>query len=129
MKISSQEIEHVSKLEPFKRYQYFIKKIADFEELWTIIDENGDIALSDLDDKTFISFWSAEPFIRSNLDGGWKDCNPFKISLDDFEDTMVSLIADNNYLINVFPVNGKSGFVVSLNEFIRDLNEELEQFE
>ena len=36
--MSLKEIENVSKLEPFKRYQYFIKKIADFEELCYLYD-------------------------------------------------------------------------------------------
>ncbi|PKD18751.1 hypothetical protein APR41_17740 [Salegentibacter salinarum] len=129
MKLNTKEVENVSKLKPFKRYKYFIKKIADFEEFWTIVDEKGDLALSEIDENTLVSFWTAEDFIKSNLDSGWGNCVPFKITLDDFEDTIAPLIADNSYLINVFPVNGKSGFVVDLNEFIRDLNEELEQYE
>lgn len=40
-----QAIENIKKLAPFQRYQYFIKKIADFEELWTIIDEEGNFIL------------------------------------------------------------------------------------
>ena len=57
------EVESVSKLIPLERYRYFIKKIADYEELWTIIDENGDYALSDIDDIVLISFWSAKEYI------------------------------------------------------------------
>jgi len=36
---------------------------------------------------------------------------------------------ENNYLINVFPMNNKTGFVVSLEEFERDLSEELKNYE
>ena len=129
MNLSTQEIENVAKLEPLKRYEYFVKKIADFEELWTIVNKTGDIALSDVEENILISFWTAEPFIKSNLNGGWENCTPFKLSLDDLEETIIPLITKNNYLVNVFPVNGKSGFIVSLNEFIRDLNEELEKYE
>ncbi|MCL6265158.1 DUF2750 domain-containing protein [Flagellimonas myxillae] len=129
MNLNSKEIESVSKLEPFKRYNYFIKKIADFEEIWTIVDKHGELALSDIEENTLISFWTAEAFIKSNLYGNWENCIPFKITLDDFEDIFAPLIVDNNYLINVFPVNGKSGFVVNLDEFIRDLNDELEKYQ
>lgn len=129
MKLNTKEIESVSKLESFKRYNYFIKRIADFEEFWTIVDKHGDVALSEIEENTLMSFWTAEDFIESNLYGSWKNCIPFKVTLDDFEDTLAPLIEDNNYLINVFPVNGKSGFVVSLDEFIRDLNDELEQYQ
>jgi hypothetical protein len=122
------EIESVSNLSPIERYKYFIKKIADYEEVWTILDENGDYALSDIDDKIFISFWSSKEFIYSNLDGGWEKCIPKKISFDDLENEIFDLIAVEGYLINVFPVNGKSGFVVELNEFARDLSEELKNY-
>ncbi|MDC6384635.1 DUF2750 domain-containing protein [Flagellimonas taeanensis] len=128
MKLNIKEIETVSNLESFARYKYFLKKIADFEEFWTIVDKNGEIALSEIEDDTLMSFWTAEDFIKSNLFGNWEKYNPFKVTLDDFEDTLIPLIENNNYLLNIFPVDGKSGFVVNLDEFIRDLNNELEQY-
>jgi Protein of unknown function (DUF2750) len=122
------EIEHVSVLKPIERYSYFIKKIADYEEVWTVVNLSGDYALSDIDDKIFISFWSAKEFISSNLKQGWEECIPKKLTFANLEDEVFDLIARENYLINVFPVNGKSGFIVDLDEFIRDLHEELERY-
>ena len=62
------------------------------------MDKNGEIALSDIDNNIFISFWTAKPFIESNLNNGWEDCTPFKLSLDELEETIVPLINQNNYL-------------------------------
>lgn len=129
MNINPKELENVSRMKPFDRYEYFIRKVADFQELWTIVDEEGEVALSEIKDNKLVSFWTSEPFIESNLSGGWKNCSAFKLHLEDLDETIFPLISDNNYLINVFPVNGKSGFVVNIDEFIRDLNEELEQYE
>ena len=123
------EVESVSKLIPLERYRYFIKKIADYEELWTIIDENGDYALSDIDDIVLISFWSAKEYIYSNLEQGWANCKPIKLTLTDLEETIFDLIDSRNYLINVFPVNGKSGFIIDLDEFTRDLSNELKNYQ
>ncbi|MCH4828207.1 DUF2750 domain-containing protein [Flavobacterium columnare] len=61
--MNAKEIKNVSVLQPIERYKYFIKKVADYEELWTIVDVNGDYALSDIDDKTLISFWSAKELL------------------------------------------------------------------
>ncbi|MCH4828225.1 DUF2750 domain-containing protein [Flavobacterium columnare] len=91
--MNAKEIKNVSVLQPIERYKYFIKKVADYEELWTIVDVNGDYALSDIDDKTLISFWSAKEFINSNLEEGWKECTPKKLTLDDLEDEIFDLIA------------------------------------
>lgn len=129
MSLHKKAIENISNLIPFERHKYFIRRIADYEELWTIVDKSGDIALSVLENKTLVSFWADEDFIENNLSNGWEKCVPFKINLEDFAETIIPLIEENNYLINVFPLNGKSGFVVNLEEFARDLNEELDKYE
>lgn len=123
------EIENVSKLSPKSRYDYFIRKIADFEELWTIIDANSDFTLAEVENNTVISFWTHEAFIESNLTPDWSDCVPFKLDIDTLQDIVIPLIRQNNYLINVFPVDSRIGYIVSLTDFVRDLNEELEQYE
>ncbi|WP_196893076.1 DUF2750 domain-containing protein [Aureivirga marina] len=128
MTIHHKEIENVLKLSPFERYKYFIKKVADIEELWTIVDENNKFSIAEIDNKKLISFWSAKEYIKSNLEESWENEIPFKMNLDYFESKIIPLIEEKELLINVFSINGKSGFVVSLREFIRDLNEELELY-
>lgn len=122
------EFNNIINLTPIDRYKYFIKKVADFEELWTIIYSDGNYALSDIEDNVMISFWPKPEYITSNLTNGWENCNPKKLTLDDLEDEIFDLIASQNYLINVFPINGKSGFIVDLQEFARDLSDELKKF-
>lgn len=126
--MNPKEFDNIINLTPFERYKYFIKKVADFEELWTITYSDGDYALSDVEDNIVISFWPKPEYITSNLADGWENCNSKKLTLDDLEDEIFDLIASQNYLINVFPVNGKSGFIVNLDEFARDLFEELKNF-
>ena len=35
MKVSKQELEAVTALSPEKRYNYFVKRICDWEQVWT----------------------------------------------------------------------------------------------
>lgn len=128
MNLKTQEIESVIKLEPFERYKYSLKRIADNETLYTIKRDNETIAISDLDDEKLIPFWSAKQFAKLNITDEWNEFYVEEISLDDFENEMVDFINENNFLMNIFPINNKTGFVVSLDEFIRDLNIELERF-
>ena len=128
MNLKTQEIESVIKLEPFERYKYSLKRIADNETLYTIKRDNETIAISDLDDEKLIPFWSAKKFAELNITDEWNEFYVEEISLDDFENEMVDFINENNFLMNIFPINNKTGFVVSLDEFIRDLNIELERF-
>ena len=128
MNLKTQEIESVIKLEPFERYKYSLKRIADNETLYTIKRDNETIAISDLDDEKLIPFWSAKQFAELNITDEWNEFYVEEISLDDFENEMVDFINENNFLMNIFPINNKTGFVVSLDEFISVLNIELERF-
>ena len=127
MSLNNLEINNVISLKPLERYKYFIKKVADFEELWVLLDSKGNHALSCLEDKTFISIWSHYPYLKTCLNDEWSKFFPTKITLDDFESNVIDYMEDD-YLLNIFPVNNKSGFIVTLKEFIRDLNDELDKY-
>jgi hypothetical protein len=127
--IRPEKINSVSTMGAFDRYRYFIKKIADYDEFWVLKNESNNLALSEVQGKTLLPFWSAEEFIQSCLNGQWARYVPEKITLEEFEANLLPLIADRNYLIDVFPVNNKAGFVVTLDEFVHDLNNELGSYE
>jgi len=127
--ITSEEIAVVSKLLPIDRYKYFIKKIADYKEVWCLKDEEGNYALSEIEDEVLFSLWSDVKFVENCLEDDWKDYTPVKLSLDELETIVFPIIKEKGYLIDVFPVPGKTGFIVDLDEFVRDLAEELENYE
>ncbi|MDF2553335.1 MAG: hypothetical protein K0R77_2610 [Chryseobacterium sp.] len=123
------EIETVSNLEPFERYNYFIKKIADFEILYSLKSLEGNFAISETNNKYMFPIWSHEEFAKLNLNKEWENFEICEISLEELEEGIFHFILENNYLINVFPMNNKTGFVVNLEEFKRDLSIELENYQ
>lgn len=112
----------IQQLPPYDRYQYFITTLANAGELWTLIDDTGSFTLFEVEHKTVISFWPEEHFIESNLTPDWIDCIPFKLDRDALEETVIPFIRQNNYQINVFPVDAKTGYIITLNDFVNDLN-------
>ncbi|MEN9442187.1 MAG: hypothetical protein RLZ33_2264 [Bacteroidota bacterium] len=129
MQLSTSEIEAVLKLDTFKRYQYSLKKIADNEVLFTLINKKGEYAFSEIEGSELIPIWSSPYFAAKCIAGHWQEYETKEISLDAFENELAEQIIENEYLLDVFPANDKTGFIVSLDEFMRDLNEELEQYE
>lgn len=122
------EIEKVSSLEPLERYKYFIKKVADSELIYTLIDSSSRYVTSIVDGKELFPMWSSIDFVNLCKVNGWELFEIKKIDFDDLENEVFDIIADHNYLINVFPVNDRTGFVVDLEEFANDLKEELENY-
>ncbi len=126
--IRKEEVDNVSKLSPKDRYKYFIKKVADFEELWLLKNDNDDIALSEDKSHVLVPFWTAPEFLQSCQNGIWREYIAAKVTLDELEDEVLIDARKKGHLIDVFPINNKSGFVVSVEEFVRDLNHELENY-
>ena len=129
MKINQKEIDKVSSLEPFERYKYFLKKIADNEVMYTLIDKKGDFIISTIEDKSIFPLWSSADFANLCLIDGWNDCVIKELTLEEYEEEIIDYISDGEYLLNIFPVYNKTGFILDLEEFTRDLNEELENYE
>ena len=127
--MNSKEIENVISLEPFERYKYFIKKLADWEVFFTLLDDDGQYVLSELDEYKLFPMWSAKEYAELSKVGGWQNYEIKEINLTDLENEIIDFISQKDCLIDVFPVYDKTGFPVDLQEFIRDLNEELEKIQ
>ncbi len=119
-------IENILNLKPFDRYQYFIRKIADWEKVYTLVFLNGNYAMSIVDDKKLFPLWSAREFAELSKTGDWQECEILELDFNDLE-KLFDYIGEYNFLINVFPTD-TTGFVVTLEEFSRDLGTELEQY-
>lgn len=125
--ISIEEILNVSKLDAFKRYGYFIKKVTDEEMIYTLSFQN-EIAISEVKGNKLISAWSAAEFAKECSVLEWENYAVVELSLNEFKDKIGPLVVANGFLINVFSVANKTGFIVNWSELWRDIEEELEQY-
>lgn len=127
-KISENEIRNVLKLTPHKRYKYFIKRIVGFNYVWLLSNEDGKWAEAHLNKHKLISLWSAKEFAELLIEGPWEGFFPEKMSLEDFYYTLKKNYNGEDFLINVFSKPSKTGFIVDLDEFKRDILEELDKY-
>lgn len=128
MKISEKEISAVCQLDAFGRYQYFIKRVADSEKMYCLIDNKGFWAMADVEDKTVVSFWPAPEYALMTASDDWSGFLVKEITIEEFEDDFIDRIEENNWLINIFSLKEKAGFVVDINEFAKDLSEEMKKY-
>jgi hypothetical protein len=126
--MNQKEIESVIALEPKERYKYFIKKVADSEIFYTLIDATGDYVVSKIDEEELFLLWSSQEYAELCKVNWWENCEVKKLDLDDLEDEIIDFIADHGCLINVFPIFDRTGFVVDLTEFSKDLSDELKNY-
>jgi hypothetical protein len=109
------------------RYSYFIRKIADFEQIWGLYYD-GWAVLGDEKNEAVIPFWPEEEFAELCAEDAWSKYQPKAISLDDFLEKWIPGMRKDNTKIGVFYVPTGKGIITTPDKLLEDINEELEQY-
>lgn len=128
-KLTQKEIENVLKLEAPKRYKYFISKIVDQDELWSLKNNDGFIGMGDNEGHDGIPFWPHIEYAKLFINNEWENCEPAKINFHHFLDYWIpEMIKDNTHII-VFPTLEMKGLILHPNVILKDLVEENKKIE
>ncbi|MFT3822563.1 MAG: DUF2750 domain-containing protein [Chitinophagaceae bacterium] len=123
----SKKIENVLSMSVADRYNYFIRTVVNFEELWGVYD-NGWASLGGVD-KIVLPFWPEMEFAALCCTGEWKNYKPTSISLDDFIQKWIPGMIRDNRLVNIFYIpNSSEGSLIEPALLLEYLTEEMEQY-
>ncbi|HHW38526.1 MAG TPA: DUF2750 domain-containing protein [Bacillales bacterium] len=120
------EIAAVIKLPADKRYEYFIKKVVDFEEIWGLYNDGWAMTQDDTG-KMLMPFWPKKEFAELCSIGEWSDLSPESIDLEEFINDWLPGIKDDGYRVSVFWNNDDSA-VLEVDTLLKDLGSELEKY-
>lgn len=108
-----------SEMKASERYEYFIRKVCDFEVVWGLYNEGWATGKAGLD--SVIPVWPEREFAASCSAGEWSGFSPREIPLDDF---MVRWIpgatADGNRFA-IFPTPNQRAITVENNKLLADI--------
>lgn len=122
------KIENIVKMTEDERYDYFIRKVADFEQVWGLND-NGWALLGDDDGNQILPLWPEREFAELCAVDQWKNYKPESIELDNFLEKWIPGMINDKTLINIFLTPDAKGTVVSPPTLESDLQDELEQYQ
>lgn len=126
--LSEQEFEAIVSLPGAKRYSYFVKKIADWEEVWSLRNEDGWVLAAVPDGNEVVPVWPHERFAKACVEGDWQDCEPVAIELSAWLERWIPGMTKDHRQIAVFPTSQDKGVVVSPERLNADLSDECEQY-
>ena len=131
-------IDHINKATAENRRTHAIKMIADWEELFILQNAAGEIAYGTVDDYLVLPLWPAKVFADQNSQGNWQSFTSMKYEVHDFFDLIEKeeengefvTVEDQEFvfLISVHPVGDKSGFILAVEEYMRDILYELRKY-
>jgi len=127
MKISQKQIDAVSALAGPKRYEHFIKVVADRQEVWGLYKDGWALAATDDGQKVF-PVWPAKEYAELCADKEWMGYEAESFSLDDFMGELLPNLQSDRVLIGIFYTPVNNGITPEIEQVLNDLELELENY-
>ena len=128
-RINQKEIESVLKLGAPERYEHFIKRVADWQEVWTLKSPSGFVLMRDDDGVEGAPFWPHPEYAASFATGSWADCVPSNISAEVFVDRWLPGMQKDGKKAIIFPTPQLKGSVLEPAKVRDDLLQTMSQYE
>jgi hypothetical protein len=108
------------------RYEYFIKIVVDFEEVWGLYNEGWATAQDD-DGNMLIPFFPKKEFAESLAKNKWEDFEASAIDLYEFIDEWLVGMKEDGVKPSIFPTEDNAT-LVEIDVLLRDIKTELEKY-
>ena len=125
-KLNDKQFNAICNQSDDQRYEYFMRKVADFEEIWSLHSPDGWVELSDEDGQICLPIWPHPDFAASWAVDSWSDCEPKAIKLDVWLERWTQGLEKDDTVLVVFPVDEEQGIVQTPSALGQDI---LAQFE
>ncbi|RVR10771.1 DUF2750 domain-containing protein [Sinorhizobium meliloti] len=127
MKISPRQVEAVLASPGVRRFEHFIKVVADWQEVWGLYRDGWALAVSD-DGITVFPLWPAKEYAQLCALNEWKGFEPRAISLTDCTDVLLPKLKVEGVLPGVFFTPTSKGVTPPVDELRAALEAELQNY-
>lgn len=128
-KLNAQHVASVSRLPGPERYQYFVKRVADWEQGFAIQGEQGLFTAADDNGVIYLPLWSHPLFAEMCITGEWSGANVTSIHLDELLDSVLPRLEREKQMVSVMPRADGTGVPVDPRRLRADLLSELGKIE
>ncbi|GHA26315.1 DUF2750 domain-containing protein [Oceanisphaera arctica] len=95
-----------------ERFNHFISRVCEHDEIWILTDEHGCMMLTSDDDEDCIPVWPHAEYAKEWAVDDWSQCKPEAISLKVWQSRWVPGMEDDELMVAVFPTPDATGVVV-----------------
>lgn len=126
--LSDKHIQSVIRLQASQRYEYFINKIADQQEIWGLW-KNGWAMYSNDNGEELVPFWPHAEYAKLCATGIWDGFQTKNMDMEAFLNRWLAGLEQDHRSIAIFPTPINKGIMVDAERLKRDLLEELSKYE
>ncbi|MDR6726207.1 hypothetical protein J2W91_004713 [Paenibacillus amylolyticus] len=124
--MNQKEFESVIQLPANIRYEYFIKKVVDSEEVWSLYENGWSVTKDDKGTK-LLPFWPKKEFAEYCASEDWEIYNSKSIDLYEFIDEFLPNLKRDGFQPSIF-FNNVDSAILEVDVLIEDLKTELEKY-
>ncbi|MFO1217587.1 MAG: DUF2750 domain-containing protein [Burkholderiaceae bacterium] len=125
--MNPKQIDAVLALPGIKRFEHFIKVIADRQEVWGLYQDGWALAAAD-DGTTVFPLWPAREYAQICAAREWSGYEPRSISLSDFREALLPKLKLDGVLPGVFFTPTSKGVTPSVDDLKSALEAELQNY-
>jgi hypothetical protein len=127
--VNDKEFAAVTALPGPRRYDYFVKTVADRGEVWTVRGKDGFVMLAAADESPLMPVWPARRYAEAWAAAEGDDAEAHSIPLKKWLNTWLEGMKKDKIGVAVFPVPAGRGVVVTPDRVQEDVRAELERIE
>ncbi len=127
-KLNDKHIDNVMELAAPERYDYFIRRVADWRAVWVLGEHDGFVTASDDEGVELLPVWPHPHFAQLCAKDSWSGATPEQINLSEWLDTWTEQLTEKKCQIAVFPLPDGHGIPVDPTRIADDLRTELSRF-
>jgi hypothetical protein len=122
--IDDQELKAVLALPGERRYSYFLKRVVEWQQVWSLWGKNGWVLTGDDAGHEVVPIWPHPRFAEACISDEWSGTQPRAIALAEWLEYWLPGLAKDQRLVGVFPgVSMERVTVVVPDRLKRDLEE------
>jgi hypothetical protein len=128
-KMNDKQFEAVLALESVDRYEHFISKVVDWEQLWGVKSEEGWLVPVAPEGFEYFPLWPHPEFAQKITDQHFPGHTATEISLEALTDHWLPLFEEDNVKVAIFPNNDWTFWCVDARELKEALINEMANYE
>jgi len=125
--LNGKEFQNVMHLHPEQRYEYFIHKVADWQEIWSLW-KDGWALMRDNDQQEIVPIWPHSLYADAYAVGEWTGYSPKNVPLEVWLERWTPGLERDHRLVAVFPVTDGKATTLTATQLKSDLETELEKY-
>jgi hypothetical protein len=127
--ISAKQIEAVLALDSLNRFKHFVSKVADWQKLWGVKNEDGWLVPVAPENFEYFPLWPHPEYAQKCAAHNFPGNHPTEISLDDLMNHWLPRLQADDVKIAVFPNMEMTFWCIEPDELNRVCSEELTKYE